>query len=809
MIRDRLSDYVCVVLLLVGSVVAFAPLVTAPLSAAFGEATPFYGTPLLAARETITVYGQLPLWDPWTGAGDALVANPLAVQFYPPSLIAYLSSNPALDGVRWMAMTHLTVAALVMYTLARAVGARPWAALVAAPLFMMNAHTGWQISNGVIGQVMALPWTALAWLITLLAVRHSSPRLMAGTGLTLGMMVIAGTVYDIYFAGLGVAVVLGVLGIREIVVAEGGYRRGIFGRLALMAGVGLLSTVLVSAVKLVPVTQFQQFSTRVGFSLEEAEVGLENIPTASALARDAVTPLEAAWAGPLNMLVLLLVIVAFWRPRREVVAFGLVALIGYWASLGMRAPADLYGLFHGTLPGFAFNNTTIRFMNMFYPAYAILAAIGASRAYSFAAARLPRRFAAAPLAVVGAVSLSVLIAGASHVRGVAALAVSTDSYQATPKQGSTAEILSDLYDEQGGHSFRAFSTYIFSKGSGRLTATAAVIYGLDVANPVNAHMVPSYSLMVDYAPGAVATGRQYRLLNILNARYLVFEESYQIAPPEPVANSYSIEGGIIYEAASARDRAQVFGRSLLLVGKDIDSDFNAFEARLLVFHDGFDPSGITVLHGGSPYLDDYELGFLSRIDALILTDWAAHSDSAATALREQFQAQGGVVLELDYVDGEESNPFRRSSAFLNDVDAPKTLTDESEARVAELLDALQDQPEAAYASRVVSFSPTDITIDVDSLPEPAALILSQSYFPGWKATVNGEDTPVFMADSLVTGVMLPAGGPFEVRFAFDPQLFGLAAIGSLVSIVAALVLSVSGLRAIRQRRRGSASPAID
>ena len=101
--QDRMSDFVCGILLLAGSFVAFAPLVTAPTSAAFGEATPFYGTPLLAARQSITVYGQLPLWDPWTGAGDALVANPLATQFYPLSLIAYLSSNPALDGVRWMA----------------------------------------------------------------------------------------------------------------------------------------------------------------------------------------------------------------------------------------------------------------------------------------------------------------------------------------------------------------------------------------------------------------------------------------------------------------------------------------------------------------------------------------------------------------------------------------------------------------------------------------------------------------------------------------------------------------------------------
>ncbi len=798
--QDRLSDFTCVTLLLVGSFVAFAPLVTAPVSAAFGEATPFYGTPLLAAREIITVYGQLPLWDPWTGAGDALVANPLATQFYPLSLIAYLSSNPALDGVRWMAMAHLTAAALVTYALARAVGARPWAALVAPALFMMNAHTGWQISNGVIGQIMALPWTALAWLITLLAVRHSSIRLMAGTGLTLGMMVIAGTVYDIYFAGLGVAVVLGVLGAREMVVAEGRYRRGIFGRLALMAGVGLLSTALVSAVKLVPVTQFQRFSTRVGFSLEEAEVGLENIPTASALARDAVTPLEAVWAGPVNILVLLLVIVAFWRPRRDVVAFGLVALIGYWASLGMRAPVDLYGLFHGTLPGFAFNNTTIRFMNMFYPAYAILAAIGASRALSFAAGRVPRRFALAPMAIVGVASLSVLVAGATHVRGIAALAVSTDSYQASPERGSTPDILSGFYDEQGDHSFRAFSTYIFSKGPGRLPPTAATIYGLDTTNPINAHMVPSYSLMMDYAPGPVSIGRQYRLLNILNTRYLIFERAYEFAPPDPASNSYSIEGGIIYEAAPARDRAQIINRSLLLIGTDADTDFNAFEARLLVFHDDFSPSGVTVLHGGSPYLDDYELEFLNRFEAVILTDWLARSQSAASAVRDEYQAQGGVILELDYVNGQDDNPFRRSRAFLIDENAPKSLTAESEARVSELLGALQEQPDVAVASRIVSFSPTEIIVGVDELFESAALILSQTYFPGWKATVNGEETTVFMADSLVAGVMLPAGGPFDIRFSFEPPLFGIAAIVSLMSTVAAFVLLIRGLRQTRRRR---------
>ena len=325
--------------------------------------------------------------------------------------------------------------------------------------------------------------------------------------------------------------------------------------------------------------------------------------------------------------------------------------------------------------------------------------------------------------------------------------------------------------------------------------------GLDITNPINAHMVPSYQLMVDYAPGLVATERQYRLLNILNTRYLVFEDSYEIAPPDPDAGSFSIKGGIIYEASPARDRVQIINRAILLVGRDADSDFNAFEARLLVFHSDFDPAGVTVLHGGSPYLDDYDPGFLDQFDAIVLTDWLARSPTAADALLARFQEQGGVVLELDYVNGPEKNPFRRSGAFLTGENPPKELTGESQVRVARLLDALQQQPEAVVPSRIESFSPMEITISVDEMSEPAALILSQTYFPGWKATLDGSETPVFMADSIVTGVMLPAGGPYVVDFAFEPRTFGITATVSALSTVAASVLLVTGLRGTRRRGR--------
>lgn len=838
MIRVRLSDYICLALLLSAAIIAFSPLISVHQSAAFGEATAFYGTPLQVAKEIITKYGQLPLWDPWTGAGDAILANPLATQFYPLSSIAYLSTNPALDGVRWLAAFHLTAATLAFYWLARVSGAQPWAAILAPVLVVMNAHTEWRIANGIIGQMMALPWTALAWTIALVAARRLSIQLMAGIGLALGMMILAGTVYDIYFTGLGVAVLLLTFGLHQIYLSPSRLRPKRVIRLSLMIGVGLLSTVAVSAVKLLPVIRFQPFSTRVGFSLEEAEVGLSSIPTVAALARDAFTPIEPQWGWPINICIVIAVAKLFLKPSREAVAFGFIALIGFWASLGMRMPVDLYGFFHWTLPGFAFNNTTIRFMNMFYPAYAILAAIGISsiaesprfriaipqtirtvinsiqnlasmlhrlkrytttsigtRATQSAASIMTSTFQISPLAMlVIAVALLALTASTIQVRAAARSAVANDSYSLHPVNGSSPDILSHSHTEFGEHSYRIFSTYIFSKNHNRINATTAALYGLDITNPINAHMVPSYQLMVNYNPSPLATKRQYRLLNILNTRYFIYEDLYKIAPPDKTLKEIEIEGGLIFETSEMRGRSQLITNPILLVGKDIDSDFNAFEARLMVFHNNFDPAQTTILHGGSPYLDDYDLEFLRHFDVIVLTDWLARSSPAASALLEQFEDHGGEVIDMTYIDNPEKNPFIRAGTFLTGETPPKELTQESIRQLSLILGDLAYKPSISIQPILTSFSPSDITLQVDEISETAALTLSQTYFPGWRATVNNNETPVFMADSLVTGIILPAGGPYTIRFYFDPPGISIVALISIASILIASTFIIRALR---------------
>jgi len=66
----------------------------------------------------------------------------------------------------------------------------------------------------------------------------------------------------------------------------------------------------------------------------------------------------------------------------------------------------------------------------------------------------------------------------------------------------------------------------------------------------------------------------------------------------------------------------------------------------------------------------------------------------------------------------------------------------------------------------------------------SVLVLSQIYYPGWKAFVDGKQTPVFPADYALTGIAV-APGSHDVIFKFDPLSFK---IGLLLSTVTVFVL---------------------
>jgi hypothetical protein len=68
--------------------------------------------------------------------------------------------------------------------------------------------------------------------------------------------------------------------------------------------------------------------------------------------------------------------------------------------------------------------------------------------------------------------------------------------------------------------------------------------------------------------------------------------------------------------------------------------------------------------------------------------------------------------------------------------------------------------------QIVSYEPDDVKIDA-VLSRPGYLLLLDTYFPGWSATVNGESSPVLRADYNFRAVSLPAGKS-TVSFSYRP-----------------------------------------
>lgn len=72
-------------------------------------------------------------------------------------------------------------------------------------------------------------------------------------------------------------------------------------------------------------------------------------------------------------------------------------------------------------------------------------------------------------------------------------------------------------------------------------------------------------------------------------------------------------------------------------------------------------------------------------------------------------------------------------------------------------------------AEIVEYRSTDVRIRTSS-ERNAWLFLADSFYPGWKAFLDGRETKIYRADHLFRTVQLPAG-QHDVRFVFEPESF--------------------------------------
>jgi hypothetical protein len=106
-------------------------------------------------------------------------------------------------------------------------------------------------------------------------------------------------------------------------------------------------------------------------------------------------------------------------------------------------------------------------------------------------------------------------------------------------------------------------------------------------------------------------------------------------------------------------------------------------------------------------------------------------------------------------------------------------------------------PTANFSARVEIPRYENQAVDLTAAANgDGVLVLADSYYPGWKAYLDGRETPILRVNHFYRGVIVPAG-QHRIEFRYEPRSFAIGLIISLSTIVGLGLLC--GARLLRAR----------
>jgi len=166
-----------------------------------------------------------------------------------------------------------------------------------------------------------------------------------------------------------------------------------------------------------------------------------------------------------------------------------------------------------------------------------------------------------------------------------------------------------------------------------------------------------------------------------------------------------------------------------------------------------------------------------------------HRTSDTVVFRnERALPRAWLVGEVKAVDAEEA--FKTITGESDgDFDPRHTALIEADVKSSYLLPHISGGEASPNAfAKISSYEPNRLKIDTEA-EHPSFLVLSEVNYPGWKAQIDGVDTPIYQTDYLLRGVELPAGKHTVVMEYKAPAFWkGVYVSGLTFFIVVALAL---------------------
>jgi len=164
--------------------------------------------------------------------------------------------------------------------------------------------------------------------------------------------------------------------------------------------------------------------------------------------------------------------------------------------------------------------------------------------------------------------------------------------------------------------------------------------------------------------------------------------------------------------------------------------------------------------------------------------------------RQVFGTRDFVVME---------NPKRYPRAFsIQNVKPVKNLDEAIHAIYVSRIDpsktalvypddmkAIGSVPFVGGRAKIDSYDTDRILIQTD-FSGPGFLVLSDQYYPGWKAYVDNRETDIYRVDGIVRGIKVPRG-QHTIVFSYVPTLLYPAFLAGGICLLACVLLSWSGI----------------
>jgi hypothetical protein len=734
------------------------------------------------AATTLRTTGHFPLWNPYLFGGMPYIAAMHGDIFYPTFLLRMVM--PTDVAMTWGFIIHIFLAGLFTFGFLRALGYSFYGSLVGGLAYMMSGQIASYVSPGHDGKLFVSALFPLALWILYRGMRDGKGWSWGALALIMGLTVLAPhpqlLQYTLLACGayalfLAFATLEGVSLPRPVAIKRLG---------AALAAV--IVGAAIGAVQFLPVREYVKWSPRAG--------GLADYATATSYAwnpeelMNVYLPqfsgmLENYWgrngihlhSDYVGAVVLFLAGAAFIglrgdSRRKHIIFWSVALLVAVLWSMGSSTP--FYRIPYAIVPGTKYFRAPATIFFVGSLAIALLACVGTER---FLQRRVSQKYLVGWLVAAGVIAFLASVGGLSSV----------------------AESMADE---------RVFDRVLANKGALFIGAWrsfffVSLVVGLGFA-------LLRGKLSNRAAAWALAALVVVDLWTIERAYWVFSPPAKEIFASDPIIDMIKAEPQPVRVLAFPVQ--PVHGRDVFLTG---DGLMTHRIRNVLGYHGNqigryndlvglrsgdnrmFSPNVLQVTNTKYLLTDIPDLPFVGNAS---LVKGPVRNAAGDTVYLYRLNAEHpyswvtpvAVKAPDDQVLATVLNPrFDITRAALFDTSASVAVSSNVQTLPAPL----------GIATSVRHYEPGKVQIDLGSpAPQRSSLVVSENYYPGWKATVDGKPARIGRADYTFIGVELPEGGrSVELNFTSDSYTRGKA----ITWMAIALGFLMLGAGVWRDRRR--------